>query len=69
MHKIIETIKDKTKYYAENVNRFNNYSSNGWRLLEDKQIKVISKALDISIEETRKSNQKHLPQESSSWQK
>lgn len=50
----VYNIKDKTKYYTNNVIQFNNYSSNGWRLIDKKQLKPIAKALDISIEEAEK---------------
>lgn len=50
----VYNIKDKTKYYTNNVIQFNNYSSNGWRLIDNKQLKPIAKALDISIEEAEK---------------
>ena len=48
------TIKDKTKYYVKNIENFNNYSSNGWSLLEKKQLKVIAKALNINTGEAQK---------------
>jgi hypothetical protein len=44
---------DKTKYYVNDIENFNNYSSNGWDLLEDKQLKVIAKALNINTEEAQ----------------
>lgn len=47
-------IKDKTKYYTNNAKQFNDYSSNGWRLLNDNQLKPIAKALNISIKEAQK---------------
>ena len=45
-----QEIKDKTKYYVKNIENFNNYSSNGWDLLDNKQLKVIAKALNINTE-------------------
>lgn len=48
------TINDKTKYYVKDVENFNNYSSNGWDLLEDKQLKIIAKALNIKTDEAKK---------------
>jgi hypothetical protein len=49
-----QEIKDKTKYYVKNIENFNNYSSNGWDLLDNKQLKVIAKALNINTEEAQK---------------
>jgi hypothetical protein len=49
-----QEIKDKTKYYVKDIENFNNYSSNGWDLLEDKQLKVIAKALNIKTDEAQK---------------
>ena len=49
-----QEIKDKTKYYVNDIENFNNYSSNGWSLLEDKQLKVIAKALNIKTDEAEK---------------
>jgi hypothetical protein len=40
-----QEIKDKTKYYVKNIENFNNYSSNGWDLLDNKQLKIVAKAL------------------------
>ena len=51
-----QEIKDKTKYYVKNIENFNNYSSNGWDLLDNKQLKVIAKALNINTEEAQKIN-------------
>jgi len=49
-----QDIKDKTKYYVSDIENFNNYSSNGWSLLDEKQLKVIAKALDIKTAEAEK---------------
>jgi hypothetical protein len=49
-----QEIKDKTKYYVKNIENFNNYSSNGWDLLDNKQLKVVAKALNINTEEAQK---------------
>ena len=49
-----QEIKDKTKYYVNDIENFNNYSSNGWSILEDKQLKVIAKALNIKTDEAEK---------------
>jgi len=49
-----QEIKDKTKYYVKDIENFNNYSTNGWDLLEDKQLKVIAKALNIKTDEAQK---------------
>jgi hypothetical protein len=48
------TINDKTKYYVKDIENFNNYSSNSWELLEDKQLKIIAKALNINTDEAKK---------------
>ena len=49
-----QEIKDKTKYYVKNIENFNNYSSNGWDLLDNKQLKIVAKALNINTEEAQK---------------
>jgi len=49
-----QEIKDKTKYYVSDIENFNNYSSNGWSLLDDSQLKVIAKALNIKTDEAEK---------------
>lgn len=49
-----QEIKDHTKYYVKDIENFNNYSSNGWSLLDDKQLKVIAKALNIKKDEAEK---------------